>query len=74
MVNAALHGELAGVPYATEPVFGLSVPQRCPGVPSEVLSPRNAWKDPAAYDAAARQLADLFAANFNRLGASGATD
>ena len=47
-----------------EPVFGLTVPERCPGVPVEILQPRNTWSKPAAYDAKALHLAKLFAANF----------
>src|SRR5207244_427574 len=60
MVQAILGGALADVPVAPDPVFGLSVPSVCPGVPAEVLRPRDAWKDAAAYDAQARQLARLF--------------
>jgi phosphoenolpyruvate carboxykinase (ATP) len=33
-------------------------------VPSEVLDPRSAWKDSAAFDATAKQLAGLFRENF----------
>jgi phosphoenolpyruvate carboxykinase (ATP) len=64
MVRAALGGALAGVGYTTDPVFGLAVPQACPGVPAALLRPRDAWPDAAAYDAKARQLAGLFRANF----------
>jgi phosphoenolpyruvate carboxykinase (ATP) len=51
---------LEGVPFAADPVFGVAVPTACPGVPTEVLSPRNTWPDPAAYDAQAEKLAGLF--------------
>jgi phosphoenolpyruvate carboxykinase (ATP) len=64
MVRAALGGELAGVGHTTDPVFGLAVPQACPGVPAALLRPRDAWPDAAAYDAKAKQLAGLFRANF----------
>jgi phosphoenolpyruvate carboxykinase (ATP) len=64
MVRAALNGELNDVPYETDAVFGVSVPTAVPGVPSEILMPRATWDDPAAYDAKARDLAQMFAANF----------
>ena len=51
MISAALAGDLAGVPTATDPHFGLAIPTACPGVPGEVLDPRNTWADGAAYDA-----------------------
>jgi phosphoenolpyruvate carboxykinase (ATP) len=44
----------------TDPVFGLSVPTSCPGVPGEVLDPKAAWSDKAAYDRAAADLAKRF--------------
>jgi len=64
MVRAALSGALAGVRCETDPVFGVAVPTVVPGVPSEMLRPRETWPDPAAYDAKARELAAMFAANF----------
>ena len=60
LLKAALAGELDGVPTTTDPVFGVAVPTACPGVPAELLTPRNTWADPASYDAKARQLAGLF--------------
>jgi phosphoenolpyruvate carboxykinase (ATP) len=35
-----------------------------PGVPHEMLFPRATWTDPAAYDAQAARLAELFRTNF----------
>jgi phosphoenolpyruvate carboxykinase (ATP) len=64
MVRAALSGALADVPYETDPVFGVEVPTVVPGVPSEILRPRETWPDPAAYDIRARELASMFAENF----------
>jgi phosphoenolpyruvate carboxykinase (ATP) len=64
MVRAALAGELDGVATRTDPVFGLEVPEAIAGVPSEVLDPRRTWADPAAYDAQAHKLADMFVKNF----------
>ena len=64
MVRAALAGDLDDVPYEVDPVFGVEVPTVVPGVPSEVLRPRDTWPDADAYDVKARELARLFAENF----------
>ncbi|MGB0843869.1 MAG: phosphoenolpyruvate carboxykinase [Alphaproteobacteria bacterium] len=64
MVTAALNGELAKVETQTDAVFGLHMPVSCPNVPDEVLDPKLTWADPAAYDAAATNLAKRFEANF----------
>lgn len=64
MITAALNGELDNVAYNLDPVFGFSVPTEVPGVPTEVLTPRNTWADKAAYDAKAKDLAAKFNTNF----------
>jgi len=64
MVHAALSGRLRDAAYDADGLFHVSVPRACPDVPSEILNPRNAWKDGAAYDARAGRLAAEFAAHF----------
>lgn len=64
MVDAIHNGSLASVQTIIDPVFGLAVPTSCPGVPDEILTPRNTWADKDAYDATARKLASLFMKNF----------
>jgi phosphoenolpyruvate carboxykinase (ATP) len=66
MVRAALAGTLDEVPLETHPVFNVAVPTHCPGVPDEILEPRATWRDPEAYDAQARKLADMFRENFKQ--------
>jgi len=68
MVRAILAGALAGTPTDPDPIFGLAIPTDVPGVPTEILNPRNTWKDPAAYDAQARKLAGMFRKNFEKFG------
>ena len=60
LLKAALCGLLDDVPYDTDPIFGVQVPRTCPGIPDRVLQPRLSWSDAAAYDAAAKRLAELF--------------
>jgi phosphoenolpyruvate carboxykinase (ATP) len=64
LIRAALNGQLEEVAYEVEPLFGLSIPASCPGVPREILRPRDTWRDPAAYDEKGRELARLFKENF----------
>jgi phosphoenolpyruvate carboxykinase (ATP) len=64
MIKAALAGVLDGVPFQRDEVFNLEVPSTCPDVPPAVLTPRNTWSDPAAYDAQAAKLARMFVENF----------
>jgi phosphoenolpyruvate carboxykinase (ATP) len=69
MVDAAVEGQLILQDFEIEPTFGFTIPRRCPGVPSEVLNPRNAWPDKAAYDKAAQELRNRFAKNFENFDA-----
>ena len=64
MVRAALDGTLDAIPTTAHPVFKLEVPNECPGVPSEILWPRNTWENKRSYDVKANKLAKLFAKNF----------
>ena len=64
LLNAALNGDLDTVDTARLPLLGLRIPTSCPGVPDEVLNPRNTWSDPEAYDQAAITLRDLFRQNY----------
>ena len=66
MLNAAMDGELDNVEYVTDERFGFEIPKSCPGVPSEVLIPKQTWSDGDAYDATADKLAAMFNENFER--------
>ena len=66
LLTAALSGDLAGGEFRRDPNFGFDVPIRCEGVEDGLLDPRSTWADQSAYDAQARKLVDMFAANFER--------
>jgi phosphoenolpyruvate carboxykinase (ATP) len=68
MVNAAVEGKLDRVPTTPHSVFGVGVPDQCPGVPGEILDARGQWSDPIAYDRAAAELHELFRSNYNKFG------
>ncbi len=66
IIDAIHSGALKDAPLATDPVFGLHVVTEVPGVPSEILIPRDTWADREAFDKTARKLAGLFRANFEK--------
>lgn len=66
MITAAMKGELDDVAYVPHAVFGLLVPQSVPGVPADILNPRDTWADKEAYDKKASELAGLFVKNFEK--------
>ena len=69
MVDSAVEGELTREDFEIEPAFGFAIPTSCHGVPPQVLNPRNAWADKAAYDKAAEDLRNRFAKNFENFDA-----
>lgn len=73
MITAALKGELDGVRYEAHPVFGMQMPETCPGVPAEILNPRSTWADKTAYDTKSKELATQFIENFEKY-ASGVSE
>jgi phosphoenolpyruvate carboxykinase (ATP) len=66
LITAALKGDLDKVAYDSHEVFGVEMPQQCPGVPAEILNPRNTWTDKDAYDNKANFLANAFNTNFEK--------
>jgi phosphoenolpyruvate carboxykinase (ATP) len=70
LLRAALSGDLDGVDYRTDELFGLEVPLSVPGVDPKLLDPRSTWRDPDAYDSKAKELAQMFHANFEKFAAA----
>jgi len=69
LLQAAISGELGGVEYRTDELFGFEVPVEVRGVESSLLDPRSTWSDTEAYDAKAHELAALFRDNFTKFDA-----
>jgi len=63
MVTAILNGSLAKATFKPDAIFGLPIPSAVPNVPADVLNPADTWKDKAAYEAKAKDLAARFRAN-----------
>ena len=69
MIHAALSGQLGLYTYDTyhiHSVFGVAQPRQCPGVPTEVLSPRATWNNDEAYYKMAFKLTNAFRENFKK--------
>ena len=70
MITAAMNGELPQEineqNYSIHSVFGLAQPMTCPGVPTEVLSPRATWNNDEGYYETANKLARSFKENFKK--------
>jgi phosphoenolpyruvate carboxykinase (ATP) len=66
MVRSATAGKLRTVDTTRHAIFNLDVPVACPGVPDDVLDPQSTWQDSEAYEIKARELARMFADNFER--------
>ena len=64
MITAALEGQLDSTQFDTLPVFDLAYPTSCPGVPTELLNPKETWSDASLYDDTASKLASKFVDNF----------
>lgn len=66
LLTAALDGSLAEAKFRKDENFGFDVPVQVSGVDTALLDPRSTWNDPAAYDAQAAKLVQMFADNFEQ--------
>jgi phosphoenolpyruvate carboxykinase (ATP) len=66
LITAALEGDLGSGLFEYHDVFGVAMPLFCPGLPTEILNPRNTWRDQDAYDNKANFLAEAFIKNFEK--------
>ncbi len=66
VISAIQSGTLVDTETGHIETMNLSYPLSIPGVDSKLLSPRDTWADPVAYDEAARKLAAQFVNNFEK--------
>ena len=64
IIDAIHNGDFEDVEMVKDPEFGFSIPLSCPGVPAELLLPKNTWDDKAKYDQVKEKLIGLFRNNF----------
>jgi phosphoenolpyruvate carboxykinase (ATP) len=64
LLTAALNGSLSAGEFRRDENFGFEVPVACHGVSDVLLTPRQTWEDPAAYDKQAAELVQMFTDNF----------
>ncbi|MEF8874432.1 MAG: phosphoenolpyruvate carboxykinase (ATP) [Candidatus Thermoplasmatota archaeon] len=64
MVDAALKGDFGCADFKRHPYFKVMVPEKCLGVPDEVLWPKNTWDDKEKYDERAKEVVDDFSEHF----------
>ena len=49
IIDAIHDNELDNVNYEKTELFGLNIPTSCPGVPSNILNPKNTWQDKVIF-------------------------
>ncbi len=66
MIDAIHNHAFDNAVMVVDPEFGIEIPTICPGVPSELLMPRNTWANKEKYDAVKQKLVLLFQENFKQ--------
>jgi phosphoenolpyruvate carboxykinase (ATP) len=67
IIRTVLNGELDRAAYEEDKTFHINIPKTCPGVPSEILQPKNTWKDPEAFAKRSQKLAAEFSAHYDKV-------
>jgi phosphoenolpyruvate carboxykinase (ATP) len=73
-VEAILSGSIQDVEWRKDEVFGFDVPVSLPGVEDALLDPRTTWSDKDGYDAAKKNLSEMYIENFRKYEGVGDVD
>ncbi|QKF67139.1 phosphoenolpyruvate carboxykinase (ATP) [Arcobacter venerupis] len=65
-INSILDGSINESEFELLSVFNLNIPKTLKGVDTEILNPRNTWKDKESYDETKRKLASMYIKNFKK--------
>lgn len=66
IIDAIHNNAFDNVETVIDPEFGVEIPLTCPGVPSDILIPKNTWEDKKGYDTVKEKLVQLFQLNFKQ--------
>lgn len=66
IIRAALEHQFDHIPFYQEDIFGLWIPESCPGVPTSILNPSLTWSSLTAYKKQAALLVERFEDNFKQ--------
>ena len=66
IIDAILNDDVNKAPTKVIPIFNLEVPTKLLGADPGILDPRDTYKDPAEWDAKAKDLARRFIKNFKK--------
>ncbi|NNC94676.1 MAG: phosphoenolpyruvate carboxykinase (ATP), partial [Chitinophagales bacterium] len=70
IIDGIHNNDFDNVETVKDEEFGFEIPLSCPGVPKEILVPRNTWKNKEEYDKVKEKLINLFQENFKQFEAS----
>lgn len=64
ILDAIHEGKMTNTEFENFPVFNMQIPKSIPGVPTEMLNPKNTWADKADFDRSLKKLGEMFVKNF----------
>lgn len=66
LIHDVLDGNIDDVEFRNDNIFNFNIPVACPGVPSDILNPRDCWANKDDYDKNAEKLVIAFNKNFEK--------